>query len=217
VDRGELLAHLANRVAGLHLGRRIRVGIDGVDGVGKTFLADELAPVVTALGRPVIRASVDGFHHPAAVRHRRGRDSPDGFYLDSYDYERLRTELLDPLAPEEDGRYRVRVFDVGADASVLSEVESAPADAVLLFDGIFLHRPELRSYWDLSIFLQVDFAVSIPRGAQRGPDFGSADPAAESNRRYVSGQTRYLAEARPDARATVVIDNTNLTNPIILR
>lgn len=43
-----------------------RVGIDGVDGAGKTCLADELAGVLQAQGAPVIRASVDGFHRPRA-------------------------------------------------------------------------------------------------------------------------------------------------------
>jgi len=63
----------------------LRVGIDGVDGAGKTTFADELAAALAPFGRPVIRAGVDGFHHPRAVRYRRGRESPEGFFRDSYD------------------------------------------------------------------------------------------------------------------------------------
>jgi uridine kinase len=48
--------------------RIVRVAIDGVDGAGKTTFANELAEVVGGLGRPVIRASVDGFHNPRVVR-----------------------------------------------------------------------------------------------------------------------------------------------------
>jgi hypothetical protein len=40
----------------------VRVAIDGVDGVGKTTLADELVAPLQLLGRDVIRASIDGFH-----------------------------------------------------------------------------------------------------------------------------------------------------------
>jgi hypothetical protein len=65
----------------------------------KTVLADALAPLVIAKGRQVIRASVDDFHHPRAVRYARGRYSPDGFFLDSYDYPAFRRLLLDPLGP----------------------------------------------------------------------------------------------------------------------
>ena len=60
-----LLSRLAAAIVALHPTRTIRVAIDGVDGAGKTTLADALAPVVAAQGRPTIRASVDDFHHPA--------------------------------------------------------------------------------------------------------------------------------------------------------
>jgi uridine kinase len=92
---GALLARLANAIAALHPDRRIRVAIDGVDGAGKTVLADALAPLVIAEGCQVIRASVDDFHHPRAVRYARGRYSPDGFFLDSYDYPAFRRLLLE--------------------------------------------------------------------------------------------------------------------------
>ena len=62
-----LLARLASAIATLHTDRRIRVAIDGVDGAGKTVMADALAPLVIAKGRQVIRASVDDFHHPRAA------------------------------------------------------------------------------------------------------------------------------------------------------
>ncbi len=56
----------------------MRVAVDGVDGAGKTVFADQLGDVLTAAGRPVIRASVDNFHRPRTERYRRGRDSPSG-------------------------------------------------------------------------------------------------------------------------------------------
>lgn len=71
----------------------------------------------------------------------------------------------------------------------------------------------MRGYWDYSVFLEVGFEVSIPRGAQRGPGYGSPDPHAESNRRYVEGQKLYLSECNPKAHASVVINNENLADP----
>ncbi|MCI4348403.1 MAG: uridine kinase, partial [Thermoplasmata archaeon] len=136
----------------------VRVGIDGVDGAGKTMFADELRDRLAPSGRPLIRASVDGFHNPKPVRYRRGRTSPEGFYRDSYDYAMLRRVLLDPLRPGGDARFRRAVFDVDADVAVDSPEERAAPGSILLFDGIFLHRPELRSSWDLSIFLRVEWA-----------------------------------------------------------
>jgi uridine kinase len=75
------------------------MAVDGVDGVGKTTFADRLGVAIERIGRPVIRSSIDGFHNPRELRYRRGRTSPEGFYLDSYDYAALRAHLLDPLGP----------------------------------------------------------------------------------------------------------------------
>ncbi len=212
-----LLARLAAVIAELHSERIVRVAIDGVDGAGKTTLADALAPLTVAHGRPVIRASVDGFHHPRAIRYARGRHSPDGFYLNSYDYAAFRKLLLDPLGPGGSGRYVAKHFDHRIDASVDAEVQQAPPAAALIVDGIFLQRPELRSQWDLSILLKVDFKTSVPRGAQRGPDFGSPDPGAPANQRYVGGQKRYFAECAPEQSADIVIDYDDLREPKVLK
>jgi uridine kinase len=212
--RHQVLLEVAGAIVRLPATRVVRVGIDGVDGAGKTYFANELAEVIEATGRRTIRASVDSFHNPRAIRYRRGRNSPEGFFLDSYDYPRLEAVLLDPLGPGGNGRYRTAAFDHRIDAAVLVPEEEASAGDVLVFDGIFLHRPELRSHWDFSVFLEVGFAVSIPRGAQRGE--GSPDPDAAENRRYVEGQRIYLRECEPKRHATMVIDNEDLAFPRVV-
>jgi uridine kinase len=208
--RSRTLDHLA---AAINDARRtdhvLLVAIDGVDGAGKTVFADELAEVLKPRGIAVLRASVDGFHHPPSIRYRRGRRSPEGFFLDSYDYRAVRRLLLEPLTGSGERRIVRRVYDVHAEEPVEAVTESVADIEVLVFDGIFLHRPELRDLWDLSVFLEVDFEVSIPRGAGRG--YGDPDPAAESNKRYVEGQKLYLATCRPRERATWVIDNNVLS------
>ena len=212
-----LLARLAATIAELHPDRIVRVAIDGVDGSGKTTLADALAPVVAARGRPTIRASVDDFHHPRAVRYARGRYSPDGHYLDSYDYAAFRELLLNPLSPDGSGRYVAKCFDLDNDRPFDSHWRQAPPTVALIVDGIFLHRPELRPSWDLSIFLQVNFDVSVPRGAQRGPARDSPDPEAPLNQRYVGGQKLYFEQCGPQQQADIVIDYNNLREPKILK
>jgi uridine kinase len=212
-----LLSRLAAAVAALHPARIVRVAIDGVDGSGKTTLADALAPLVAAQARPMIRASVDDFHRPRVLRYARGRYSPDGFYLDSYDYDSFRKLLLDPLSPGGSGRYIARRFDLDNDRPFDPVAQQAQPGTALIVDGIFLQRPELRAYWDLSIFLKVDFETSVPRGAQRGPARDSPDPGSPLNQRYVGGQKRYIGECEPEQRADIVIDYNDLRGPKILK
>lgn len=199
------------RLPAIHV---VRVAVDGVDGAGKTVFGDELAQVLAAAGRGIIRASVDSFHNPRALRYRRGRQSPEGYFRDSYNYAQLAEVLLDPLSPGGSGRYRTAAFDHRTDQPVSApEAQAAPGD-ILIFDGIFLHRPELRPYWDYSIFLEVGFDVSVPRGAQR--DGSAPDPQAPENRRYVEGQQIYLSAYEPRRSASIVINNETLLSPFII-
>nr|WP_274387905.1 hypothetical protein [Salsipaludibacter albus] len=188
----------------------LRVGVDGVDGSGKTHFADELAAVLAQRDLAVARASIDGFHRPAAARYRRGRTSPEGFYHDSYDLDALRGLLLDPLAPGGDRQVVRAIHDVDAERPVPHVVEDLSGVRVVVVDGIFLHRPELRDSWDFTVFLDVDFAVSVARMA--GRDGGDPSRDSPSNRRYVEGQRLYLAGCDPRRRATVVVDNDDLAD-----
>ena len=61
------------------------------------------------------------------------------------------------------------------------------------------------------------FEVSVPRGNARFGELDAeqADPASEVNARYVGGQRLYLAEVDPAARATWLLDNTDLAAPVL--
>ncbi len=211
-QRRSVLGAVAAAVPVLH--DTVRVAVDGVGGAGKTVFADQLGDVLTGAGRPVIRASVDDFHRPRAERYRRGRDSPIGFRLDSYYYDRFRRELLDPLSPGGDGVYRRKVHDLFSDQPVAEPPQSCPPGAVLVVDGLFLHRDVLRGYWDFFVWLEVPFAVTAARMVHR--DGTSPDPNDPSMARYVAGQRLYLAKCGPARRAAVVIDNTDPERPTVV-
>ena len=172
--RRAALEGVARAVLELPSARIVRIGIDGVDGAGKTMFADELALVLAPSARPLIRAGVDAFHHP----------SPGG-----------------------SGRFRRAIFDVDADGVVDAPEEQAAPGSILLFDGIFLHRPELRGYWDFSVFLHVEWVRN--HRVRHQPD--------QARPRYSEGQALYLRECRPDERASVLIDHDDLDRPLIVR
>jgi uridine kinase len=210
--RSAVLARLADLIAG---GVVARVGVDGVDGAGKTTFADDLAPLLAARGVPVVRASADGFHRPRADRYRRGRDDPDGYYLDAFDHGRLRAELLDPLGPGGDRRYRTAVHDLRTDAALDLPQRTAPPDAVLVVDGVFLQRPELAGCFELVVRLDAPFEATYARMARR--DASPSDPGHPANRRYLLAQQRYLRECSPRERADVVVDVTDVAAPRLVR
>ncbi|MFG1818382.1 uridine kinase [Kribbella sp. NPDC049174] len=193
----------------------VRVAVDGVDSSGKTVFADELAAVLRSLGRYVVRVSVDDFHNVRSTRYRRGRLSPEGFWLDSFNYDRLRADVLAPLGPGGSRRYRSAAHDLTTDEILDPAQEVAPPGAVLVADGLFLHRDELAGSWGFSIFLDVPFEVTAPRMAER--DGTSPDPNHPTMQRYVGAQQLYFAACTPHQRATLLVDNTTFATPHLVR
>lgn len=72
--------------------RHIVVGIDGVDGSGKTTFAQRLLETLSFEldAKCVQMVSIDDFHNPRVVRYQQGKGSPVGFFEDSFDYESLK-------------------------------------------------------------------------------------------------------------------------------
>lgn len=218
-SRADLLEIVAKRIDSLRLSHPVRVAVDGPDAAGKTTIADELLGPLNDRGRSVIRAGIDGWHRPQAVRYRRGALSPEGYYYDSFDLEALRSRLLLPLGPGGDRRYVTAMFDSRSDSYRNEPRSEAIEDAVLVFDGVFLLRPELNGCWDFRILLHADFDEVVRRARERdGALFGSAAAAEERYRtRYLPGQRIYFRSVRPWRHADVVVDNTDPTSPAVTR
>jgi uridine kinase len=214
----DVLDTCAARICAVRPGHPVRVAIDGITAAGKTTFADHLAEAVRRHGRQVVRVSMDGFHHPRAIRYRQGRSSADGYYEDAYDFDAVRRELLDPLGPGGDRRYRTAVIDLASDTPVDRPHLEAGPDAVLIVDGSFLQKPALRDAWDLVIHLRASFEAAEERGARRDADaLGGIDAARAAFRdRYHAAQRRYLAECRPHECADLVVDVEDPSRPVIL-
>lgn len=198
----------------------LRVAVDGVDASGKTMLADELAgALIKITDHQIIRASVDDFHQPELIRRAKGSLSPEGFYQDSYNYPALINHLLIPLGPDGDRHYRTASYDYLQDQPFAPPLQSASVDALLLMDGIFLLRPQLLPYWDLTLYIKAAFTNTVQRGAARDAEiFGSHETAKlRYQRRYVPGQLLYLNEACPLDKADILVDNNKIDDPEIIR
>ena len=216
--RSELIRRLAATVGAVPTTHPLRVAIDGPPASGKTTLADELALVLRAQDRHVIRATIDDFLFPRAHRYRRGQYSAEGCYFDAHNNAQLRRVLLDPLGPGGDRRFQPTVYDHDTDTPSSPPPTTAHADAVLLFDGVFLLRPELIDRWDLRIFVSVPFEQTVERARDRGtaPAGSTLDTAAIERswrHRYIPAQQLYFATARPTDHADVIVYNDQLQRP----
>ncbi|MFW5841442.1 MAG: uridine kinase [Planctomycetota bacterium] len=216
MPRQTMLETLAGRINAIRVDHTVRVAIDGPTAAGKTILADQLVGPLRQLGRSVIRASIDGFHNPSQVRYRNGR-CPKAYYRDSFNYQAVRKEVLDPLGPAGTGRYTPAVFDFRTEMAIQQQPLQADAQAILLFDGVMLARQELADCWDFHIFVDVDPETSARRSAMRDADRqGSASTARDKClSRYLPGQQHYARLHRAIGRADAVVVNDDPDRPIL--
>ena len=210
-SRAARLAEIVRRILPLKYGLPTLVAVDGFTAAGKTTLANELATIVRLAGRPAIRASADDFHRAEAARHSQGRLSPEGYYEDSFDYEGLVRLLLTPLGSSGNRRF------------VTTNQPNTPTwtaanNAILIVDGVFLLRPELEPWWDYSIFVDIPASLSLERGLAR--DTGVLGEEVEVRKlyeeRYLPGEELYMERVNPRAKADVIVDNADPSEPLLV-
>lgn len=216
-SRTALIEKTAEQILNLKLSHPVRVGIDGITASGKSTFARDLALVLQAKGCAVISTSLDGFHHPRVKRYGRGRNSAEGYYYDAYNYSAVIENLLAPLGPSGNFNYKTQVFDVRNDVAVEIDFSRASPDSILIVDGSFALRNELRDYWDFKIYIKVDFATAEERASVRDADlFQSADLARSVTRnRYHEAHRIHIEISRPADLANLVICNKDPLNPKI--
>jgi uridine kinase len=88
----------------------------------------------------------------------------------------------------------------------------------LVFDGVFLLRPELLTSWELSTYLSVHPEVALERAVARDTDASDEEETVRHlyAKRYVPGHDLYEQAVSP-ARLADVVDNTDPRSPMIVR
>lgn len=218
--RTALLDEVAAQVDSIGPGR-LRVAVDGFTAAGKTSFGHELAAAVRRLRRPTLRASFDDFKKPwrEAVERGYDRTSGEGYYRNAPDVESARTLLLEPAGPSGSGRVVLCGHDPLTGIDHRDTTVEAPLDAVLIVDSVFAFRPEYDEFWDLRIWLDIPPELSLRRGIERDAEMeGGREEAERLHRdRYHAAEQLYVAEVDPVALADLVIDNTDLAAPTVIR
>ncbi|MFG1628386.1 uridine kinase [Kribbella sp. NPDC049227] len=214
----EALTELAEIVLAVERPHPVRVAIDGCSAAGKTTLADELADVVQArTDREIVRVGIDYFKRAPELRTAYPIESPESYYLGTWDHDAIRERLLLPLGPGGDRRYTAAIRDPGARALSETPVRTTAPDAVLVADGGFLQVPALDDCWDLRIYVYVSFDTVLRRGTARDQAWMDSAAAAEERyrNRYIPGERMYVDQIQPRSRAQIVVDNEDPANPML--
>ncbi len=189
--RKDTMAALADEILHNYRLGRVIVAVDGDEGETTGYFADDLAQMLRDKGSVVFRASMTDFSRPRAAREAPGTESAEDAYRDRFDHSLFRRVLVDPFRLGGSAGFVAVAFDVARNTPVEPKWLSGPEDAILLVDGPYLNRPELRGLWNFSVWLERGDAVDD----EVGPE------------------ALYLAQADPRGAATAMIDLTEVQSP----
>lgn len=196
----------------------IRIAINGIEGTGKTVLAEKLTKYLNSENLNAIQVSIDGFHFNKEVRYRQGRDSAKGYYEDSYD-EIVFVEKVLKTSQTDSPNYTIATHSLETDEYLSLEPIKLENNSILITDGAYLFKPNYRNHWDLKIYLKTSFEIAMKRGVERDKDsLGGVELTKEKyEKRYHESSRIYLAENEPEKIADIIIDNSDFNNLKVIK
>lgn len=130
------------------------IAIDGPGGSGKSFFTDNLRKYFSNC--QIIHFD-DFYHEKNSSHHNKPKIGS------SFDWKRLEKEVLTPLKKGSIAYYQKYDWikdEVGGKHEVRPE-------GIILIEGIYSYRKEIRHYYDLSIWIEVDYELRLNRGIER--------------------------------------------------
>ncbi len=198
-------------------GRLVVVGVTGIDASGKSHLTAELATLLRGRGAAVQTVHVDDFHHPRRQRYAPGVNDPDRYLRHSFDFTRLIGQILEPLRRDGELHTALTHLDLATDTFTAHRTYTIDAGTVVLVEGVFLLRPQLRRLLDLTVYLHVPEHTALLRGSTRDTSPAGVDVAGRYRSKYLPAQREFLRQHPPAELADLIVDNTDWDRPTVLR
>ena len=186
---------LAHAIAGRARNGFALIAIDGPGGSGKTTLAAGVAEHLDSLEQVV---HGDDFYRPMPAPARLLLSPHEG-YDEYFDWQRLRDQVLIPLASGAAARYERYDWLTGQLAA--EEPRLVPRSGVVIVEGVYAARPELAGYYDLTAWVDTPREECMRRLYQRGHDHGPG----KWNERWRAAEDHYIAATRPVTRLDLTV------------
>jgi uridine kinase len=186
------------------------IGINGIDGAGKTKFAESLEAYLNTKGYQTQLIQLDDFHNPKAIRYA-GKNQADNYYNKSFNINLVVEKLLAPLRRNSAFSTRLTLLDWRTDKYDIEREFSFNQNTIVIFEGVFLFRKELSPYIDYKVFLDIPFEESKRRAIIRDSE---AD-VKKYDDKYLPAQVKYLGKYPTAKVADMIIDNTDWEYPRI--
>ncbi|MBN1160363.1 MAG: HAD hydrolase-like protein [Dehalococcoidales bacterium] len=190
--------------------RAFVIGINGIDGAGKTGFAAALETYLQAKGHQTQLIHLDDFHNPKAIRYS-GKDQVDNYYTKSFNIGLIVEKLLLPIKDKKPFSLKIKALDPDTDKYEVDREYSIDSDTIIIFEGVFLFRKDLSAFCDYKIYLDIRLEESKRRAIIRD----STANVKKYDVKYLPAQVKYMKKYPPTKVADIIIDNTNWEYPNI--
>lgn len=176
------------------------VGLSGIDGAGKGWVAEQLAAQLTEAGLRVAVVGVDGWLNLPRVRFADREPGPH-FYFNALRLEPFTRDLLLPLRANRRVDLVMQYAAEQAHQFQVGRVMHEDVD-VILAEGIFLFRRDIREIYDLAIWVECSFETAVARAVERAQEGLSPEATRLAYQRiYIPAQRLHFMRDRPAALA----------------
>lgn len=178
------------------------VGISGIDGSGKSTLANLIAEELSRRSVPTAQVNLDDLLRPKSIRHK-SEDQVKGYFEDNFDYNSLVTYVLEPARKMKCFKTQYPSLDLDTD-QVTSRCLEFNGPGVLIVEGVFLFRKELRDKFHFKIWIEISFEAAMTRILNRSRDRRYGDVDAIRSRyeiRFFPTQRFHLERDHPSDAA----------------
>jgi uridine kinase len=194
--------------------RPLRVAISGIDASGKSTLARAVEEILSVRGFRVALITVDAWHQPAAVRFS-DTDPARHFYRHAFRFEEMFRRLVTPLHATGSVSLTANLTSPAGDAASTRTYWFRDIEIILL-EGIFLLRRDLREQYDLSFWIDCSFATALDRAVSRNQEGQPLERlVADYQRIYFPAQRFHLATDWPRFFADVLLASEQEPTPAL--
>lgn len=185
--------------------RTLIVGIDGLGGAGKSTISESLLELLSEENYSVTLLHIDDFIHPRSVRYNENYPEWECYYNLQWRYDYLKNAVIEPIKSGADYICDIELYDKDNDSYFLKTTD-IPNGSIVLIEGIFLQRPELKGAFDLMIYIDVPEETRLARVLERDGYIGDrAQIKAKYDGRYFPAERHYAKNCAPAENADFVV------------
>jgi len=201
-----LTSEVQRRRSGISSDRSLLVGLSGIDGSGKGFLAGVLRRELERTGARVALLNVDGWLNLPRIRFS-PHDPAEHFYRHALRLEEMFSDLVLPLRDHRTHRLVAQHAEETATAYRDHQYDLRDIDVVLV-EGIFIYKRAHRSCFDLAVWIDCSFETALERALQRGQEgLPPAETIAAYETIYFPAQRLHCRRDEPRRYADAVVVN----------